>query len=107
MTEKKTPTAEETAAAKASLASTLAATEPAKALEAPAPAAPKLVKIKVLMPIALAADQMYSPGDVVEVTEAHAKEYADRVFKGHYDFGGERSDATATHHHFRRAQRVA
>lgn len=67
------------------------------------------VKIKTLLPIALGkkGDNVVGAGQIVEVTEDEAKEFADKTFSNVYSFGGERSDATAERHVIRRAERVA
>lgn len=67
----------------------------------------KLVKIRAITPIAPDGVNTVAPGGVVEVSEAAAKEFCDRVFKGNYSFGGERSNQTAERHMVRRAERVA
>jgi len=80
-------------------------------MQAAAPATPKLVKIKTLMPILVAKGNdkvSVPPGQIVEVSEDEAKEFADRLFTGGFAVSGEHSDsfAEANRHRYKRAERV-
>lgn len=66
----------------------------------------RLVKIKAKTDIAVGG-KIVTKGTVVEVSESEASEFCDRVFSGPFDWGGERSVATATRPMVRRAERVA
>lgn len=84
-----------------------------KAAETKAAPAPKRadgkVKIRTLRPIRIGRgeDAKEIPEGVeLEVDEHAAKEFCDKVFRGPYDWSGERSDATATVGKIVRAVRV-
>lgn len=73
------------------------------------PQAVKMVKIRCLLPVCTdpVTGFVNKVGDVIEVTEEHAKEFCDREFKGTYPFFGERySDESAGQTVRRRAERV-
>jgi hypothetical protein len=72
---------------------------------------PKLVKIRALAPIRVkrnGIDEILSPGDVSEVSEDEAKEFADRVFVGNYGVSGEHGEnfAEANRYKVKRAERL-
>lgn len=80
-------------------------------MQAPAPGSPKLVKIRALAPISVLKDKetvSVGPGQIIEVTEDQAKEFADRVFVNHYSVSGEHGEAFAEQSRFKvkRAERV-
>lgn len=98
--------ADDVAALKARIAELEAAAPKVKA-----PRVDGLVMIEALMPIRLDSqgDRVLAPGDVAAVTEAEAKEFADKVIVGHFGTSGESSEASAHagRHRFKRAKRVA
>lgn len=78
---------------------------------APTPNTSKMVKIKTLAPIVIKKNNenlLVNPGNVVEVTEEEACEYADKIFVGNYSVSGEHGEAFAeqSRHKTRRAVRV-
>lgn len=80
-------------------------------MQAPAPSTQKLVKIRALAPIVVRKNNdsiTVGVGEIVEVTEDQAKEFADRVFTGNYSVSGEHSEAFAeqSRHKMKRAERV-
>lgn len=71
---------------------------------------PRLVKVRALQPIRPSGQQnIYAPGEIVEVTEEDAKEFCDRVFVGNYGMSGmfPEQQAEAIRHRIKRAERVA
>lgn len=80
-------------------------------MQAPVSATPKLVKIRAISPILVTRGNekvSVPPGQIVEVSEEEAKEFADRVFTGGYSLSGEHSEAfaEANRHRVKRAERV-
>ncbi len=68
----------------------------------------KMVKIKVHHPIRLSDGTTPEVGAIVDVTEADAKEFADRTFTGVFNFEGERSGRGKDERQLlKRAERVA
>lgn len=80
-------------------------------MQAPASTSPKLVKIRALSPIVVRKNNesvSVAVGQVIEVSEDEAKEFADRIFVGHYGCTGEHGEAFAeqSRHKLKRAERV-
>lgn len=78
-------------------------------MQAPAPSNQKLVKIRALAPIVVGKNAVpVGVGQIVEVTEEEAKEFADRIFVGNYGVSGEHGEAFAeqSRHKIKRAERV-
>jgi len=55
------------------------------------------VKIKAVRTIELKDGRQVKKGEIVEVSEDEAKEFADKVFKGQYAFAGERFNDIQRH----------
>lgn len=69
----------------------------------------RMVKIRALTPIVVGKDATpVGVGQVIEVTEEDAKEFADRIFVGSYSVSGEHGEAFAeqSRHKVKRAERV-
>lgn len=80
-------------------------------MQAAAPKSPKLVKIRALSAILVTQGHekvSVAPGQIVEVSEEEAKEFADRVFTNGFSFAGEHSEsfAEANRHRLKRAERL-